>query len=44
MRRKIFVFVFLVICVYVYVFVFYIFDEIFIRKNKFFALYSEIFE
>jgi hypothetical protein len=46
MKRKIFVFVFFFffICVYVYVFAFYIFDKIFMRKNKFFGLYFEIFE
>jgi hypothetical protein len=54
MKRKIFVivvvvvvfffFFFFVIGVYVSVFAFYIFDEIFMKKNKFFGLYFEIFE
>jgi hypothetical protein len=45
MRRKIFVvFFFFVIGVYVYVFAFYMFDEISMRKSKFFGFYFEIFK
>jgi hypothetical protein len=35
---------FWVIGVHVYVFAFYMFDEFFMRKNKFFGLYFKIFK